>query len=97
MGYDAYSNLDKEMNARTLTFDAKSNLKMTWDWLEMKFVDSQWTTFKIKNALMYHILLKIFMNTDVYVYMKWMKIAHYGQALLFDIHQWFLSHARCMS
>ena len=69
-GYLAYPNLDKEMIARAPIVDAKSNLKMTQDSLDRAYVSWQCNTFKVVKALVYHILSKIFMDMDAYVYMR---------------------------
>ena len=53
---------------RALIVDVKSSLKITQDGLDREYVDWQCDTFKIDNALVYHILSNIFMDTDAYVY-----------------------------
>ena len=42
---------------------------------------------KIDNALVYHILSKIFMVMEIYVYMKQRKIMKDGWAVFFYIHK----------
>ena len=68
-GYITFLNLDKVMIVRAPIVDAKSNLKMTQD-LDRVYVNGLCDTFKIYNALVYHILLKIFIDMDANVYMK---------------------------
>ena len=45
----------------------------------------------IDNALVYHILLKIFMGMDAYEHAKQRKRMKHGWALLFNVHKWFFS------
>ena len=59
--------LDKEMIPRALIIDFEMNLKMSQDSLDRVYLDQQCNAFKIVNALVYHILSKIFMDMDAYV------------------------------
>ena len=68
-GYDFDLNFDKGIIAKDPTVDDKSNLKMTQDSLNRAYVSWHYNTFKIDNASMYCILVKIFMDMDTYVYM----------------------------
>ena len=67
--YKAHLNLDKEMIARAHIVNGKSNLKFNQKSLDRVY-HYQCDTFKIDNALVYHVLLKMFMKTDAHVYMK---------------------------
>ena len=61
----AYLNLDMEW----LPMDnEKLNLKMNQECLDRAFVSWHCDTFKINNVLVFHILWKIFMEMDAYVY-----------------------------
>ena len=59
-------NLDKETIVGALIDEARLNLKQTQDWLDTRCVDIQCNTFKIDNALVYHILSKIFTDMSAY-------------------------------
>ena len=61
-GYHAYLNLDKEVIARVPIVNAKSNLKQTQECLDNAHVSWKCDIFKINNALVYHILSKIFIE-----------------------------------
>ena len=50
--YDTYLKLDIELIARVFIIYARLNLKQTQDWLDTRYVDSQF--FKIDNASVYH-------------------------------------------
>ena len=69
-GYDAYLNLEEEMIGRTPIVNAKLNFKFSQDCLDRVYFDYQGDTFKIENIFKYQILSKIFMDTDLYVYVK---------------------------
>ena len=69
-GYGTYLNLDQEMIARASIVDSKMNLKINQESLYRVYLDYQCDTFKINNALVYQIVLKVFMDMDSYVYMK---------------------------
>ena len=84
-----YLNLDKEMIARAPILGTKPNLKMTKNGLDRANVDCQCDSFKLNNILVYHILSKIFIDKEMYVYVKQRKRIH-GQALFFNIHKCFL-------
>ena len=68
--YGAYLNLDEKMIAIAPIVDKWSNFKLSQDCLERVYFDYQCDTFKIDNALVYQILLKICMDMDAYVCMK---------------------------
>ena len=61
-------NLDEEMIDRAPIVHAMLNLKMTKHYLDIVSVSWQSDTYKIDNTSMHHILSKIFMDTDIYVY-----------------------------
>ena len=44
-------------------------------------------TFKIDNALVYHVLSKILTDMDAYTSMKYRKIMQDDQPVYFDVHQ----------
>ena len=69
-GSATYLNLDKEMITRASIIDARLNLRMTQDMLDREYLSYQCNTFKIDNALMYHIFSKMFTDMDAYIYMK---------------------------
>ena len=50
-------------------------------------------TSKIDNSLVYQILSMIFMDIDVYVYMKQRKSTQNGQGVYFKLHKSFLSQS----
>ena len=66
----AYLNLNEEMIARVPTVYALSNLQKNQDHLNKKYVDYQCGTFMIDNSFLYHILSKVFMDKDAYLYAK---------------------------
>ena len=68
--YSACLNLDKEMIVRAYIFHRRSKLKQTQECLDRAYFSWQCGTFKINNALVYHILLKIFTDMDAYANMK---------------------------
>ena len=68
-GYHAYLNLEGEMITRAPIVNSRSNLKLSQKTLESAYLDHQCDT-NIDNALVYQILLKMFMDIDAYVYMK---------------------------
>ena len=69
------------MIARIPIFDAKLNLKMNQESLNRAYVSYQCDTFKVNNALVYQILLEVFMDMDTYVYMKCRKSKQDGWAV----------------
>ena len=89
-GYDAYLRLDEEMITRSPIADSRMNLKLNQEALERVYLDYWCDTFKIDNALVYQILLKMFMDMDAYVYVKQRKEMQDSQAVFFDIHKLFL-------
>ena len=88
--YDAYLNLDKEMIARAPIINSRMNLKLNQEALDRIYLDYQCDTKKIHNALMYQILLNMFMDTNAYVYMKQRKGTQDSPAVFFDVHKQFL-------
>ena len=60
--YGAYLNLDVKMIARVPIIDSKMNLKLSQESLHRVYLDHQCGIFKIDNALMYKILLKLLMG-----------------------------------
>ena len=69
-GCGTYLNLNEEMIVRASIVDAKSNPKLTQECLDRIYLSCHCDTFKIDNALVYQILLKVFTDIDVFVYMK---------------------------
>ena len=53
---------------------------MIYDWLDMKNVDSQYDVFQNDDALMYHIISKLFTNADLYCHLKQRKSMQDDQA-----------------
>ena len=66
---DTHLNLDEEIIARVCIVDARSTLKMAQHGLH-NYVDWQCDAFNIDNTLVYHNILKIFMDMDAFVYLK---------------------------
>ena len=58
------------MITRAPIVNAKSNLKMTQEYLDRVYLQNQCNTFRINNVLVYQILWKVFMDMDSYVSMK---------------------------
>ena len=58
------------MITRAPIIDSKMNLNLNQETLDRVYHDYQCGTFKIYNALVYHILLKVFTDMDAYVYVK---------------------------
>ena len=54
---------------------------MTDECIETAYVSWWWDTLKIDNAFVYHILLKIFTDMDLHVYVKQKKSMQDGQAV----------------
>ena len=79
------------MIARAPIVDSKSNLKMNQEALNKVYLHYQCDTFKIDNALVYQILLKMLMEMDIYVYMKQRKSTQDGQAVFFHIPNHFMA------
>ena len=75
------------MIARTPVVNAISNLKMIQNSLDSTYVIWQCNIFKIENALVYHALSKILMDTDLYVYVKQKNSTHDDQAAYFMVMQ----------
>ena len=71
-------NLDKKMIARASIVDSRMNLKLSQESLDRVYLDHQCGTFKIKNALVYQILSKMFMDMGAYIYVKQRKSMQYG-------------------
>ena len=69
-----------------------SNLKQTQNCLNIAYINWHYDTFKLDNASVYPFLLKIFMDTDTYVYVKQRKSIQDGQFVFFDIHKHFFGH-----
>ena len=78
-GYGAYLNLDEEIITRASIVDSRLNLKLNQESLDRAYLEPQCNKFKINNALMYHILSKMSMDMDTYIYMKQKKETQYGQ------------------
>ena len=90
-GYDTYLKPDEEMIARSPIDDARLYLKQTQNWLDTSYVNIYCNMFKIDNSLVYHILVIIFMDMNLYVYMKQRKSTQNSWTLYFDISKQFLS------
>ena len=77
-GYGTYLNLEEKMITRAPIVDEKSNLKMNEESLDRVYLDYQCDTFKINNASLYQILLKVIISMDAFVYMKQRKSIQNG-------------------
>ena len=65
-GYGAHLKVDKGMTARAPIVKRKSNFKLNQESLDRVYLDYQCDTFKVDNALVYQILLKVFTGMDTY-------------------------------
>ena len=82
-----YLNLDKEMIARAPIVDNRSNFKLSQESFDRVYFDCWCDAFKIDNASVHQILLKVFTNMDAYAYIKQRKSKQDSQAVYFDIHK----------
>ena len=89
-GYGAYLNLDEEMITRAPIINTKWNLKIIQETLDRAYLNYQVDTFKIDNALVYHILSKVFTDMIAYIYVKQRKAIQDIQAVYFDVQKHFL-------
>ena len=58
------------MITRASIVNSMTNLRLSKESLDRVYLDYQCGTFKVDNALVYQILLKMFTDMDTYVYMK---------------------------
>ena len=84
LGFSTYMNIDGVMICKASIVDVKSNLKMTQDGIAKEYESWQCNNVKIDNALVNHILLKIFVY--MYVCLKLRNSTQDGLAMFFDIH-----------
>ena len=89
-GYGTYLNIDDEMVNRAPIVDRKSILKLSWDSLDRVYLEYQCDIFKINNALVYQILLKMITDKDACFYVKHRKNTENGQTMLFHVHKQYL-------
>ena len=87
LGYDAYQNLMRRWLSEPPIINTTLNLKQSQNCLETPFISWQCDTFKLDNPLVHHILFKIFINMDTYVYEKQWKSMKDGQTVLFYIDE----------
>ena len=80
-GYSAYLNLDEGITMDSIV-NSKSNLKFSQDSLGRIYLNHKCDTLNIKNALVYQILSKMFMETDAHV-----SVTQGGQAAFFNVHK----------
>ena len=69
-GSGTYLDLDKDMINRAPIVNAKSNLRLGQDSMDRIYMDYQTDTFKVENAMVYQVFTKMFIDTDIFVYVK---------------------------
>ena len=90
-GSGTYLNLDEEMITRGPIIETKLNLRLNHDSLDRIYRDYQTDTFKVYSALQYQILSKMFMDRDVFVYVKQKRSMQDGQAVFVNANVHFFS------
>ena len=89
-GYGTYLNLVDEVIARAPIVDGNSTPKLNQESLDIIYLDYQFDTFKIDNALVYQNLSMVVMDMDAYVYMKQRESMQDNQSVFFDVHKHFI-------
>ena len=79
--YLAYLNFDEDIITTVPKVDTMSNLQKFQNWLGIRYINSQYETCKNDNALMYHVISKLFTITDSYCHVTQRKSIHDDQAV----------------